>query len=471
MAKSMLHAVVGMLVAEGRLALDAPAPVPEWADPADPRPAITLEHLLAMRDGLDFNEVYDDAGVSDVIEMLFGAGQADMAHFAADRPLAHPPGTRCSTTRRARPTSCPASSPARSGPASRTAVPAGAPVRPDRHALGRPRFDDAGTFLGSSYVYATALDYLRFGLLYLRDGVWEGRRLLPEGWVDHARRIRSYDQAEDRWYGAHWWSVGDDLGTFWASGYEGQSMMMCPPLDLLAVRLGRSTGDDHSATLRDWRAALVAAFRQVSAAVGSDGMPYHVMDEAEWRASCEPRCAPRCWPPPARTAARTWPPVWYDLDDDGTIVFNTGADTVKGRAIRRTGQVALCVQDDQPPFSFVTRSATPPGPTTSTRSAWATRLGGRYMGADRAEEYGRATRSPGSCSSGSPRRASSPRPTWPTERFGGVCAETAIRGKKGQPPEMSWTRCLPAEIQGIMPRSSAPTFSMGCSWPACRRAW
>jgi hypothetical protein len=93
MAKSILHAVVGTLVGEGRLALEGPAPVPEWSDPADPRHAITLDDLLEMRDGLAFSEDYADAGVSDVIEMLFGAGEADMAHFAADRPLAHPPGT------------------------------------------------------------------------------------------------------------------------------------------------------------------------------------------------------------------------------------------------------------------------------------------------------------------------------------------------------------------------------------------
>ena len=92
MAKSVLHAVVGLLVGDGRLDLDAPAPVPEWADPGDPRHAITLRQLLAMRDGLDFVEDYEDDRVSDVIEMLFGDGQADMAHFAADRPLAAPPG-------------------------------------------------------------------------------------------------------------------------------------------------------------------------------------------------------------------------------------------------------------------------------------------------------------------------------------------------------------------------------------------
>ena len=94
MAKSVLHAVVGLLVGEGRLDLDAPVDVPEWSEPGDLRHAITLRQLLAMRDGLDFVEDYVDDRVSDVIKMLFGEGQSDVAHFAADRGLAAPPGTR-----------------------------------------------------------------------------------------------------------------------------------------------------------------------------------------------------------------------------------------------------------------------------------------------------------------------------------------------------------------------------------------
>ncbi|HET6953290.1 MAG TPA: serine hydrolase [Acidimicrobiales bacterium] len=263
MAKSMLHAVVGTLVGDGRLALDAPAPVPEWSDPTDPRHAITLEDLLTMRDGLAFSEDYGDTGSSDVIEMLFGEGKGNVARFAADRPLAHPPGTVFNYSS--------GTSNIVSGIVARLVGP-GAPYerllhdrlfRPLGMWSAEPAFDAAGTFVGSSEVRATARDYLRFGLLYLRDGVWEGRRLLPEGWVDHGRRIRSYDPPEDRWYGAHWWSVGDDLGTFWASGFEGQSIMLCPPLDLLTVRLGRSAGDDHTATLAEWRAAVVDAFRKV----------------------------------------------------------------------------------------------------------------------------------------------------------------------------------------------------------------
>jgi PPOX class probable F420-dependent enzyme len=89
-------------------------------------------------------------------------------------------------------------------------------------------------------------------------------------------------------------------------------------------------------------------------------------------------------------------PVWYVVDDDGTIVFNTGAGTVKGRTLRRTGWAAMTVDDDRPPFSFVTVE----GPVTNSDDLaavrqWAERIGGRYMGADRAEEYGERNGVPG----------------------------------------------------------------------------
>src|SRR6478672_8741308 len=88
MAKSMLHAVVGMLIGDGVLQLEAPASVPAWQH--DSRAAITLDDLLAMRDGLDWVEDYVDETRSDVIEMLFGSGQDDVAGFAEARPLAAP---------------------------------------------------------------------------------------------------------------------------------------------------------------------------------------------------------------------------------------------------------------------------------------------------------------------------------------------------------------------------------------------
>jgi PPOX class probable F420-dependent enzyme len=89
-------------------------------------------------------------------------------------------------------------------------------------------------------------------------------------------------------------------------------------------------------------------------------------------------------------------PIWYAFDDDGTIVFTTGEKTVKGRSLRRSRRAALCVQDDQPPFSFVTVDGTV---TTSDNlddvRHWARVIGGRYMGDNRAEEYGARNGVPG----------------------------------------------------------------------------
>jgi len=260
MAKSVLHALVGTLVGDGRLDLDAPAGVPEWADPDDPRHAITLRHLLAMRDGLDFVEDYTDDRVSDVIEMLFGDGQADMAHFAAARPLAAPPGTRFNYSS--------GTSNIISGAVARTVGPGEPYARLLRSRLfapigmrsARPEFDAAGTWVGSSYLRATARDWARFGLLYLRDGVWEGARLLPVGWVDYGRTWVSEDPEDKSPYGAHWWGVaGDTMGTFRAAGYEGQSVTICPDLDLVVVRLGK-TPLEREDNLVPWRAAVLEAF-------------------------------------------------------------------------------------------------------------------------------------------------------------------------------------------------------------------
>jgi CubicO group peptidase (beta-lactamase class C family) len=259
MAKSMLHAVVGMLVAEGRLDLDAPAPVPGWDGPDDPRGAITLAHLLAMRDGLDFVEEYEDPEHSDVLQMLFGTGQADMAAFAADRPLAAAPGERFNYSS--------GTSNIISGIVARELGP-GRPYReflaerlfgPLGMTTATTTFDDAGTWVAASYAYATARDYARFGLLYLRDGLWEGDRLLPEGWVDYGRRPRSVDPDDGDLYGAHWWTRPGPHGTFWAAGHEGQYVDVCPALDLVLVRMGR-TDSDHSEELKRWRTAVIDAF-------------------------------------------------------------------------------------------------------------------------------------------------------------------------------------------------------------------
>jgi CubicO group peptidase (beta-lactamase class C family) len=259
MAKSMLHGVVGMLVGDGRLDLEAPAPVPEWAGPGDPRGSITLEQLLEMRDGLDFAEDYVDRGVSDVMEMLWGSGRDDVAAYAASHPLAHPPGSTFHYSS--------GTSNIVSGVVARAVGP-GEPYRrflADRlfgligATSAAPDFDAAGTWVASSTVYATARDFARFGLLYLRDGTWEDRRILPAGWVDHGRLPRSVDPDDGAVHGAHWWVEGDAYGSFRAAGYSGQSILLCPALDLIVVRLG-DTPTERSTELMRWRADMVSAF-------------------------------------------------------------------------------------------------------------------------------------------------------------------------------------------------------------------
>jgi CubicO group peptidase (beta-lactamase class C family) len=257
MAKSITHALAGLLVADGLLDLDGPAPVPEWTD--DERAAITLQQLLEMRSGLEWREDYADAGASDVIEMLFGSGQGDTAAFAATRPLAAEPGSTfvysSGTTNIV--------SRALGAVADVGALLTDRLLGPIGITDADARFDDAGTFLGSSFVYLPARDFARFGLLYLRDGTWDGSRILPEGWVDHGRRLRSIDPEDGTGYGAHWWVWDDQHGTFSAIGYEGQSTIVCPAKDAVVVRLGR-TVEAQKPALVDWRRRVIEALPRPS---------------------------------------------------------------------------------------------------------------------------------------------------------------------------------------------------------------
>lgn len=261
MAKSITHALAGILVGDGRLDIYAPADVPEWRAPGDPRGAVTLDQLLRMSSGLAFTEAYVPGEPSDVIEMLFGGGQHDVAAFAAAFPLAHAPGSFFSYSSGATNivSRCLARAAGASGPAfealmrERLFAPLGM-------SSATPTFDDAGTFIGSSFCFATARDFARFGLLYLRDGVWEGARLLPAGWVDYAR-TPTFQQGDcaDGPYGAHWWLDLAGPGSFSANGYEGQYTVICPDRDLVIVRNG-VTAEANQPLVKAWLAELAALF-------------------------------------------------------------------------------------------------------------------------------------------------------------------------------------------------------------------
>jgi CubicO group peptidase (beta-lactamase class C family) len=242
MAKSITQALVGILVGDGLIDIHAPADVPEWKEPGDPRGAITLDQLLRMSSGLKFVEDYSPENPSDVIAMLFGEGKDDVARFAANFPLVHAPGSFMSYSSGT--TNIVARCAARALGATGDAFAAFMRRRlfdPIGMKSPLPRFDEAGTFIGSSFCFCTARDFARFGLLYLRDGVWDGVRILPEGWVDYAR-THTYQQpgCTENPYGAHWWLDRAGAGSFSALGYDGQYVVIVPDADLILVRNGVS---------------------------------------------------------------------------------------------------------------------------------------------------------------------------------------------------------------------------------------
>jgi CubicO group peptidase (beta-lactamase class C family) len=238
MAKSVTHALVGILVAQGKVGLYDPIAVPEWQGDDDPRRQITLDHLLRMSSGLAFNEEYVDGQTSDVIPMLMSEGRDDTGAFAANKPAIHPPdqhwayssGTTNIICRLLRDV-------VGNGATGMNAFMEENLFRPLGMRTPTPRFDTSGTFVGSSFLFAIPQDFARFGYLYLRDGVWDGQRILPEGWVDYARTPTYQD--DDEAYGAHWW-LRPNSCWFMASGYDGQRILVAPDKDAIVVRCGRT---------------------------------------------------------------------------------------------------------------------------------------------------------------------------------------------------------------------------------------
>jgi len=246
MTKSVVNALVGVLVREGNFSLDDSVPIPEWRGADDPRRNVTWNQLLQMSSGLRFDEDYSNP-LSDTPYMLLGA--PDAAAYAAAKPLETEPGARWSYS---------------SGSTNiiayairQTVGDANYPEFPRRALFDRlgmksalMETDAAGNFVGSSFMYATARDWARFGLLYLYDGVWAGQRVLPEGWVAYTRSPAL--RAPDQKYGAHFWlqipeeyRCGSDAralpeDAFHAIGHEGQFITIIPSRELVLVRLGFS---------------------------------------------------------------------------------------------------------------------------------------------------------------------------------------------------------------------------------------
>jgi CubicO group peptidase (beta-lactamase class C family) len=269
-AKSFTNALLAVLVRQGRLAVDQAVGAPEWAAPGDPRAKLTIEDLLRMRSGLDAPE--NDSAASPVAQMEFAT--SDMADFAAAHPLKHAPGAAFEYTsantlildRKIGQT-------VGGGPAGLRAFAEREIFAPLHMSDVTMEFDGAGTFVGSTWVYAPARSFARFGQLYLQDGIApDGRRLLPEGWVAWSRRSTLGAP-----YGAGFWTNdgpsrpaarrvanGFPKDGFYASGNLGQRIYVVPSQHLVVVRFGYSAPPDFG--IADDIALIKAAIQQTRTA-------------------------------------------------------------------------------------------------------------------------------------------------------------------------------------------------------------
>jgi CubicO group peptidase (beta-lactamase class C family) len=245
--KSVVNALIGILVRQGRLSIDGAAPVPAWRDPADPRHDITVEQLLRMTSGLDLDEINN--GFDPTSRMLYL--QPDMAGFAESARLIAPPGSRWYYSS---PSTLILSRIIRDAAGGRPEDVLRFAHRELFDPLGMRNvtleFDAAGTPVGSTHMFASARDWTRFGALYLNDGVVGGRRILPEGWV---RFSASPTVGTDLGYGAGFFTNQGDSefakrrvrggmppDSFIASGSLGQRIVIAPAERLVVVRFGRS---------------------------------------------------------------------------------------------------------------------------------------------------------------------------------------------------------------------------------------
>jgi CubicO group peptidase (beta-lactamase class C family) len=250
MGKSIVSALIGTLVADGKLKLDAPVPFAPLAEAKDGRQQITLKQLMQMRSGLAFSESY--APGDDSTAMLFAS--PDMARYAAAKPLAHPPGSVWSY------------SSGTSNIVARLVFEAAGGTLIDEYDYARTHLfeptgmtsaeiapDGTGSFVGSSYSYLTARDWARFGELYLEDGELNGKRILSEEWIGFTR-TSSGPIDEPGGYGGQFWLNSDGAtppslrwphcppDTYMALGHNDEIVAIVPSHRVVFVRLGWSTG-------------------------------------------------------------------------------------------------------------------------------------------------------------------------------------------------------------------------------------
>lgn len=266
MAKTVTAVMIGMLVADGQLRLDAPAPVPRWERTGDPRAEITLRHLLQMRSGLEHSEASDPPYESGEVRMLFLDGRDDMADYATAQPLEAEPGAQfeysSNTTVILADIAARALTDSRDPDVRRKAVADYLDARlfaPLGMTSVVPEFDRAGTLIGGSLIHATARDWAKLGELLRNKGSYRGEQLVPRAWVEEMVE----PSPKSPHYGLQTWlnrPTGEEQhplfpdrapeSAFSMIGHMGQYVFVSPTQKLTVVRLGHSNADERRAMLQ-----------------------------------------------------------------------------------------------------------------------------------------------------------------------------------------------------------------------------
>jgi CubicO group peptidase (beta-lactamase class C family) len=275
MSKCVTAAFTGLLVSDGVLRLDEPAPIRTWQRAGDARGEITLRQLLQMRSGLRHREVADPRYAADTVRMLFLDGRDDMAAYAEAQPLEAEPGTKWEYSSATSVILADAAAGALTGsrdPGLRRRVVADylrtRLFEPIGMHSAQPEFDAAGTMIGGSMIHATARDWGKFGEFLRNGGAVVGAQILPTGWIDFMTAPSPRNQG----YGAQVWlnrpqpSGNEELfpgqapaSLFACIGHQGQYILVSPSQRLTVVRLGKTEGEQRAA-LRRRVAVLVAVF-------------------------------------------------------------------------------------------------------------------------------------------------------------------------------------------------------------------
>jgi CubicO group peptidase (beta-lactamase class C family) len=243
MTKTVNAAIVGTLVKDGKMAITNKGLFAPWK--ADGRAAISLADMMAMSSGLEFNEDYGD--VADVTRMLYL--EPDMAGFAESKPLAAEVGKVFSYSSGTAVMLSRLWQDAIGDKAKALTLPRSALFEPLGMHSAVLETDEQGTFVGSSYLYATAHDWARFGQFLLQGGVWNGNQILPAGFVDWMREPAPASNVYGK--GQLWIEApGDEekpgagvaaglpKDTYWMQGHDGQTVTIIPSEQLVVVRLG-----------------------------------------------------------------------------------------------------------------------------------------------------------------------------------------------------------------------------------------